>query len=180
MARYRDSFRELALSPSTEEGPSEALASTADAGTSSEASDLTPLWFRRGLTIATAGLLSFGGFGLLLAVLGVYHFVPVLIVGAILTAGLSALAWPKRLATGRAPARVTVPAIVLCAGVAAFIGGNAYYRGSPCHDRARSRRIYQHREMDRGPWQSGSTDGCAMGKQGTRVDRGFVRDIPGR
>jgi hypothetical protein len=81
------------------------------------------------LTVAVAGVLSFGGFGLLLAVSGVYHFGLVLVVGALLTAGLSAVAWPDRVAAGRVPAGVTAPALVLCAGMVAFVGWNASYAG---------------------------------------------------
>ena len=54
-----------------------------------------PLWFERLLVIATAGVLAFGSFGLLLAVIGVYHFSVVLPVGLVLTAGLSWVAWPE-------------------------------------------------------------------------------------
>jgi hypothetical protein len=94
---------------------------------SEEASDLLPLWFQRGLVIAVAGVVSFGGFGLFLAVLGVYHFALVAVVGAILTAALSTIAWPRRAwAPTRRPG-VTLPAIAMCVGALAFAGWNAHY-----------------------------------------------------
>lgn len=58
--------------------------------------DLLPLWFERGLVVATAGVLSFGGFGLLMAVLGHYSVIPVFLVGASGTVLACVLAWPRR------------------------------------------------------------------------------------
>lgn len=67
-----------------------------EAEKSVEAPDLLPLWFERGLVVATAGVLSFGGFGLLLAVLGQYRMVPAFTGGTLLTVLTSLLAWPRR------------------------------------------------------------------------------------
>jgi hypothetical protein len=84
----------------------------------SASADQLPLWFERGLIVATSGVLAFGGFGLLLAVVGLYAIVPVLAVGTLLTVLASVLAWPRssehhtrdhRLSRG-----VRYPAIGMC------------------------------------------------------------------
>lgn len=82
-------FRELPV-----RGPAPAAARGAE--DSRQAPDLLPLWFERGLVVATAGVLSFGGFGLLLAVLGHYRTAPAFAVGTLLTVLTSLLAWPRR------------------------------------------------------------------------------------
>jgi hypothetical protein len=92
-----------------------------------EAFDLIPLWFQRGLVIVVAAILSFGGFGLFLAVLGVYHFVLVLFVGAVATAVISFIAWPRRAWTPSNRRGVTLPAIGMCVGAVAFAAWNAHY-----------------------------------------------------
>jgi Dolichyl-phosphate-mannose-protein mannosyltransferase len=80
--------------------------------------DLLPLWFERGLVVATAGVLSFGGFGLLLAVVGQYSMLPAFAVGTLLTVLVSTLAWPRRGAhstVDRNKSRaVRYPAIGMC------------------------------------------------------------------
>jgi hypothetical protein len=60
------------------------------------ASDQLPLWFERGVVVATTCVLSFGGIGLILAVVGRYGILPVVGVSAVLTVLASVLAWPKR------------------------------------------------------------------------------------
>jgi len=58
--------------------------------------DLLPLWFERGLVVATTGVLSFGGIGLLLAVVGQYSMLSAFAGGTALTVLASILAWPRR------------------------------------------------------------------------------------
>lgn len=99
-------------------------ASNPEGEDSSAALDLLPLWFERGLVVATAGMLSFGGFGLLLAVLGRYAMVPAFAVGTLLTVLVSVLAWPRRRdhSTGdRSKSRgIRYPAIGMCIVALAF------------------------------------------------------------
>lgn len=82
------------------------------------APELLPLWFERGLVVATVGVLSFGGFGLLLAVVGHYSILPVVAVGTVLTVVASVVAWPRRAehSTGaRGMSRgIRYPAIGMC------------------------------------------------------------------
>jgi hypothetical protein len=79
------------------------------------------------LVIAVAALLSFGGFGLLLAVLGSYHFGLVVVVGAVGTALLSVIAWPRRAWAGPRRPGVTWPAVGMCIGALVFLAWNAHY-----------------------------------------------------
>src|ERR1019366_5682499 len=64
------------------------------------------------------GVLSFGGFGLLLAVVGHYSILPVVAVGTVLTVVASVVAWPRRAepSTGaRGMSRgIRYPAIGMC------------------------------------------------------------------
>ena len=57
--------------------------------------ELVPLWFQRGLVIVTAGVICLGGVGLLLAVVGIYHFYIAVVVGGLATVALTAIAWPR-------------------------------------------------------------------------------------
>jgi hypothetical protein len=91
--------------------------------------DLLPLWFERGLVVATAGVLSFGAFGLLMAVLGHYSALPVFLVGGAGTLIGSVLAWPRRKATGPAPRGVRLPAIGMCAIALGFLVWNGVENG---------------------------------------------------
>jgi hypothetical protein len=81
-------------------------------------SDQLPPWFERGLVVATAGVLSFGGFGLLLAVVGRYSILPVVAVGSVLTVLASVLAWPRpgehSIGDRRMSRGVLYPAIGMC------------------------------------------------------------------
>lgn len=91
--------------------------------------DLVPLWFQRGLVIVTAGVVCVGGVGLLLAVLGVYHFSIAVVVGGLATIVLAAIAWPR---SGLAPSATrtgTWPAIGMCLVAAASFAWNAHYSG---------------------------------------------------
>jgi hypothetical protein len=116
--------------------------------------DVVPLWFQRGLVFVTAGVVGVGGVGLLLAVLGVYHFAVALVVGGLATIALTAIAWPRpavataALATPTLPAPTlpaptlpaptlpagptrprTWPAIAMCLVAAGSIAWNAHYAG---------------------------------------------------
>jgi hypothetical protein len=85
-----------------------------------------PLWFQRGLVLVTAAVLWVGGFGLLLAVFGVYSLAPVLIVGALGTAATTTLAWPRG---ARAHTKATWPAVAMLLVALASAGWNARYAG---------------------------------------------------
>jgi hypothetical protein len=91
--------------------------------------EFLPLWFERGLVVVTAAIVSCGGFGLLLAFVGHYRILPVLLVGGVVTIALSAVAWPDR-RRGHVSARTAVPAaigmIVVAIGSMAW---NAAYSG---------------------------------------------------
>lgn len=91
--------------------------------------DLLPLWFERGLVVATAGVLSFGGFGLLMAVLGRYSVLPVFLVGGVGTVIGSLLAWPRRKSAGPTPRGVRLPAIGMCIVALGFLGWNGIENG---------------------------------------------------
>jgi hypothetical protein len=93
----------------------------------STSSDLLPRWFQRGLVILVAAVLSFGGFGLFLAIAGVYHFALVCVVGVVGTAVLSTIAWPRRTWVQSSRPGVTLPAFVMCLGAVAFAAWNAHY-----------------------------------------------------
>ncbi len=96
-------------------------------GIGSEGADLLPLWFQRGLLVASTAVLSFGGAGLFLAALEVYHFALAVLFGAVLTVLLSSIAWPRRAwAPSRQP-KVTLPAIGMCVGALTFAVWNAHY-----------------------------------------------------
>jgi len=66
------------------------------------------------LVAVTAAVLAFGGFGLLLAVLGIYHLLPVVIVGTVATLGITAIAWPGHRSAARSRRMVTLPAVGMC------------------------------------------------------------------
>ena len=91
--------------------------------------DLLPLWFERGLVVAIAAVLSFGAFGLLMAVMGHYSPLPVFLVGAAGTGFGSVLAWPRREATGPAPRGVRLPAIGICVVALGFLVWNGVENG---------------------------------------------------
>ena len=91
--------------------------------------DLLPLWFERGLVVAIAAVLSFGAFGLLMAVMGHYSPLPVFLVGTAGTAFGSVLAWPRREATGPAPRGVRLPAIGICVVALGFLVWNGVENG---------------------------------------------------
>jgi hypothetical protein len=74
-------------------------------------------------------VIGVGGVGLLLAVLGVYHFVVALVVGGLATIALTALAWPRS-ALATSPIRIgTWPAIGMCLVAAGSTAWNAHYAG---------------------------------------------------
>jgi hypothetical protein len=75
---------------------------------------MTPLWFDYLVVIGCSAVLSFGGFGLLLAVLGHFSTVPVFLLGAAGTVVCTVLGRPEPNRTTRAPARVTLPALGMC------------------------------------------------------------------
>ncbi len=91
--------------------------------------ELVPLWFQRGLVIVTAGVICVGGVGLLLAVVGIYHFYIAVVVGGLATVALTAIAWPRpEVATS--PMRTgTWPAIGMCLVAAGSLAWNAHYAG---------------------------------------------------
>lgn len=79
-----------------------------------------PIWFECGLVVLAALVVSVGGFGLLLAVLGDYRLRLALVVGSAVTAGLSWLAWPRSVPRSSVSRRrrvwsVTLPAVVVVA-----------------------------------------------------------------
>jgi len=80
----------------TEVDGSEAPGDGPDSDAGNPAGEPLPMWFERGVVVVAAAVVSFGGFGLLLAVMGSYHLAVVLPVGAALTVALSWLAWPHR------------------------------------------------------------------------------------
>lgn len=96
-----------------------------------------PRWYECGLVVLAAAVVSYGGFGLLLAVIGVYRFTAVALVGTFLTAGLSALAWPRprprAAATGRRRRRVdwtvTLPALAVVLVALGSMAWNGYHAG---------------------------------------------------
>jgi hypothetical protein len=91
--------------------------------------DLLPLWFERGLVVVVAAVISFGAFGLLMAVLGDYSTLPVFLVGAAGTVVLSLLAWPRRSSTGPAPRGARLPAIGMCVVALGFLVWNGVDNG---------------------------------------------------
>ena len=91
--------------------------------------DLLPLWFERGLVVVTAAVVSFGAFGLLMAVLGRYSALPVFLVGGVGTAIFSVLAWPRRKSTGPGPRGVRLPAIGICLVALGFLVWNGVDNG---------------------------------------------------
>ena len=97
------------------ESPAETASAGAPTGKdrSTEASDLVPLWFERGLVIACAAVLSFGAVGLLFAVLGDYRMLTVFLLGAAGTVLSALVAWPRRRASGSSRSAV-IPAIGMC------------------------------------------------------------------
>jgi hypothetical protein len=91
--------------------------------------DLVPLWFQRGLVIVTAGIVCVGGVGLLLAVVGAYHFAVALVVGGLAAVALTVIAWPRP-APAASPTRTgTWAAIGMCVVAAGSVGWNAHYAG---------------------------------------------------
>ena len=91
--------------------------------------DLLPLWFERGLVVVIAAVVCLGAFGLLMAVLGHYSVLPVLLVGGVGTAIASVLAWPKRKSTGPAPRGIRLPAIGMCIVALGFLVWNGVNNG---------------------------------------------------
>jgi hypothetical protein len=88
-----------------------------------------PLWFERVLVAATAAVLSFGAFGLLLAVIGDYRFAVVVPVGLALTAVLTWVAWPSsRHASGNRRSE-TWAALAMCLVALAVGAWNAQHAG---------------------------------------------------
>ncbi len=102
-----------AVSPDQPGGPSEYL----------------PIWFERFVVVVAAATVSFGGFGLLMAVIGSYHALPVLLVGAVLTVGLSFLAWPSARLSAPPGRAVVAPALATIVVALAFAGWNGYHAG---------------------------------------------------
>lgn len=87
-----------------------------------------PIWFEAGLLVLAAAVVSFGGFGLFLAVLGSYHAAPALLLGAAGTALLSILAWPRRV-DRKVGAGAALPAVLLCVIAVSWTGWNAAHPG---------------------------------------------------
>ncbi len=81
--------------------------------TSAGPSEYLPLWFERALVVAIAGVLSFGGFGLLLAVLGDYRMLWAFLFGAAGTVVGSVIAWPRK-SSSRPSRGITLPALGMC------------------------------------------------------------------
>ena len=97
------------------------------------ADDLLPLWFQRGLVVVTSAVLGFGGFGLLLSVIGKYHILLTLAVGSVLTTLACVMAWPRRseiaaVDPGSSPG-VRFPAIGMCIIALGFALWNGHYAG---------------------------------------------------
>jgi hypothetical protein len=90
--------------------------------------DPLPLWFERGLVIACAAVLSFGGFGLLLAVLGHYRMATAAVLGGLGTLAGSWLAWPRRRA-GRQARGAGLAAAGMCLVAIGFAGWNGLDAG---------------------------------------------------
>jgi len=94
---------------------------------------LLPLWFERGLVVVTAAMLGFGGFGLLLSVVGKYHILLTLAVGSVLTILACTLAWPRHREVAPVDAGSTrgvrYPAIGMCIIALGFAVGNGQYAG---------------------------------------------------
>jgi hypothetical protein len=87
-----------------------------------------PLWFERGLVVATAGVVSFGGFGLLLAVFGHYRMLTAFALGIAGTVLGTALAWPWR-TSGPTSRAVQLPAVGMCLVAAGFGLWNSGHAG---------------------------------------------------
>jgi hypothetical protein len=89
----------------------------------------TPVWFEYLVVVAISGVLSFGGFGLFLAVLGHYRAGPTLLVGAAGTVAGTVLGRPARRRRPSASPSQQLPTVVMCL-VAAGVGvWNAVYAG---------------------------------------------------
>ena len=90
----------------------------------------TPIWFQYLVLLSCSGVLSFGGFGLLLAVIGHFSAVPAFLLGAAGTAIFTVLARPAPIGVAhRAPARCTIPAIGTCLVAISVAAWNAVEMG---------------------------------------------------
>ncbi|MGE5762669.1 MAG: hypothetical protein ACM3ZF_01915 [Mycobacterium leprae] len=87
-----------------------------------------PVWFERGLVTACAAVLSFGGFGLLLAILGHYRMATAGALGALGTLVGSWLAWPRGRPAPRARG-ATLAATGMCVVAIGFAAWNGLDAG---------------------------------------------------
>lgn len=90
--------------------------------------DLLPLWFERGLVLVVAAVVSAGAAGLLLAFLGYFSILAVLTAGALGTALLGRLAWPRRRPdpdAGRSPRLAALGMCLVALGFFAWNGVDA-------------------------------------------------------
>jgi hypothetical protein len=91
---------------------------------------VTPVWFQYIVLVSCAGVLSFGGFGLLLAVLGDFSAAPAFLLGVTGTALCTLLARPtQRRAARGTPASVTIPAAGMGVVAISFAIWNSIYMG---------------------------------------------------
>lgn len=88
-----------------------------------------PTWFQRGLVVAIAAIISWGGIGLFLAVIGHYRLDAVAIAGSIATVVLAALAWPRTETTAAGGPQVQLPAIGMAVVAVGSVIWNAVHAG---------------------------------------------------
>jgi hypothetical protein len=91
---------------------------------------LTPRWFDYLVVVGCSAVLCFGGFGLLLAVVGRFSTAPVFLLGAVGTVVCTVLGRPTRRPPGtRSRAAVTAPALGMCFVAVGAAAWNALYAG---------------------------------------------------